>query len=197
MEQDTNRTEHHVVTVWHLDSHPRYELHFRFAQGFIHAAIAILEEQQSSEQQDYFHIMPAHFALEHGIELFLKGAILLRDSSITLEDLSSKRFGHNLGELYKSYRQIYTAEQFKIYHRIDELVDWRATINDPRGFAARYPFDNKGAMYGSRNRMIDVEFELEIFREFLSELERLEREIKATVGAKSHPIEQFRYRSER
>jgi hypothetical protein len=37
--------------------------------------------------------MPAGFALEHGIELFLKGAILLGDNSITLEILSSKEFG--------------------------------------------------------------------------------------------------------
>lgn len=141
--------------------------------------------------------MPAHFALEHGIELFLKAAILLGDSSISIETLSSKKFGHSLEDLYKKYRQIYPDDHFKIYHRIDDILDWRATVNDPRGLAARYPFDNTGAMYGSRNRMVDLEFEIEIYQEFFEDMERLEKEIKKMTGTQSYSIEQFKYRSTR
>ena len=174
MKEKANDSEHHVVTIWELDNIPPYELLFRFAHGFVHAALAILKEQHENSHRDYFNLMPAHFALEHGLELFLKGAILLRDGSITLDALSSKKFGHSLEELYKRYRKVYPGDEFKVYHRINELINWRATINDLRGFAARYPFDNKGAMYGARNRMIDVEFEIEIYHEFYNNLIRLE-----------------------
>jgi len=189
--------EHHVVTIWELDNTPQYELLFRFAYGFVHAALAILKEQRENNHRDYFNLMPAHFALEHGLELFLKGAILLGDTSVTLEKLSSKKFGHSLEELHNKYRKVYPGDEFEIYHRINELINWRATINDPRGFSVRYPFDNKGAMYGARNRMIDVEFEIEICYEFHDDLIRLEQEIKKAKGVQSYPIEQFKYKSTR
>jgi len=189
-------SEHHVVTVWDRASHPQHELSFRHAEGFVHAAIAILEEQRNADQADYFNIAPAYFALEHGIELFLKGAILLGDSSIAPEVLASKELGHNLQRLYDRYLEIFVDDRYRMYHRIGEIIDWRATTNDPGGFALRYPFDRGGSLYGPGNLMIDVDLVLEISREFLDDLGRLEQAVKEAQGVRSCAIEQFRYRRE-
>jgi hypothetical protein len=61
---------------------------------------------------------------------------------------------------------VYPDNTFKINNRIDEILDWRAAVNDPHGLEARYPFDKTGAMYGPRNRSVDLEFMIEIFQHF-------------------------------
>jgi hypothetical protein len=168
------------VIVWDLDHVPDYELFFELAKGYIHAASIIFEEQRDTDEPNYFNLRPGFFALGHGIELFLKGAILLGDSSVDISTLARPRFGHDLEALYNKYLQVYDPDRFELYDRINDLIKWRQAI-DQSGLDARYPFNREGEVW-RRSGWINIDFSLAIICEFAQDLQRLELEIKECTG---------------
>jgi hypothetical protein len=175
-----NPTADGLLVVWNLGEFHHYELFFELAQGYIHAASIIFEDQLSVNRPCYFNLLPGMFSLNHGIECFLKGAILLGDASVTVEDLTSGSLGHNLGNLYRRYRQVYPSG--KLPNRVEELIRWTDTVVQGQGGVfERYLFDKVGRpLKQTGEDAILLDDTLDLIGELTREIQRLEQELKSS-----------------
>jgi hypothetical protein len=179
---DRSSTTDGLLVAWNLGQFSHYELFFELAQAYFHAASVMFEEQLHAPY--YFNLLPAMFCLNHGIECLLKGAILLGDASVTIEMLSSGSLGHNLGNLYRKYRQIYPSDQFRMPVRVEQLIRWTETAaQGVGGVFERYLFDKVGRLVKETGKdTILLDDTLDLLSELTRHCQWLEQEIRNSMG---------------
>ena len=181
---EKNSTADGLLVAWNLGQFCHYELFFELAQAYFHAASVIFEEQLRADEPYYFNLLPGMFSLNHGIECFLKGAILLGDASMTVEKLSSASLGHNLGNLYRRYRQLYPSDRFRLPARAEQLMRWAQTaVQGVGGLFERYLFDKVGKLLKETGKdSILLDDTLDLVSELTRHLQQLEQEVRDSKG---------------
>jgi hypothetical protein len=179
-----NPTSDGLLVIWNLRDYRPYELFFDLAQGYIHAASVMFEEQRISGEPSYFDLLPGMFSLSHSIECFLKAAILLGDASMTVEKLTSPSLGHNLKKLCKKYRQIYPSSHFKLPDRVEQLIQWTDTVAQGKGGVfERYLLDTVGRLIKQTGTdSVPIDNTLDLISALTQDFRRLEQDIMNAKG---------------
>jgi hypothetical protein len=128
-----------------IGDYTKPELFFRLASAYADSSHQIVRSMLAGYlPQTFAHAQTAHFLFDHGVELFLKGAILKSTGKI----MSTKR-PHELQPLYRRYRNLYPKKKFDFTGRIVETV--KENTKSPHSEFPRYPVDRKGNVWEGYN----------------------------------------------
>lgn len=100
----------------------------RYAYEYIEAARLVDKELGI---HDLISPIPAYFLALHGIELTLKA--YLRHHGFTLNELSSKKYGHNIHKCYRKSKELGLLSIFKENERDLSAIELLMSINKNMG----------------------------------------------------------------
>jgi len=100
----------------------------RYAYDYIHAAIVV---ERHDEAPGAISPVPAYFLAMHGIELTLKA--FLRHKGISVKDLRSKKFSHDLHACYRKAKELGLNEFFKEHPNDASALQMLVSLNDHQG----------------------------------------------------------------
>lgn len=83
----------------------------RYAYEYIEAASVVDHDHAGKHPGNQISPMPAYFLAHHGIELTLKA--YLRHSGVTVRELGSKKYGHDLHACYRKAKELGLLKIFK------------------------------------------------------------------------------------
>jgi hypothetical protein len=106
----------------------------RYAYEYIDAARLVDSNHGKSPEFELVSPVPAYFLASHGIELTLKA--YLRHNDISVRELSSKRYGHDLRTCYRKAKELRLLERFAEDERDVRAMDMLVELN--RGHGLRY-----------------------------------------------------------
>ena len=76
----------------------------RYAFDYIEAALLVDINHRNRYPRREILPIPAYFLIHHGIELTLKA--YLRHNGVTVRDIGSKKYGHNLHSCYRKAKEL-------------------------------------------------------------------------------------------
>jgi len=142
MNQHDTPPQRTTVVDDNIDDYTKPELFFRLATAYADSSHQIVRSMLAGDlPQTFACAQTAHFLFDHGVELFLKGAILKSTGAIELN--------HQLQPLYRRYRKLYPKKEFDFTGRIVETV--KQNPQSPHSEFARYPVDSKGNVWEGHN----------------------------------------------
>lgn len=144
-------------------NHPADEW-FRTAHAYADASVTLFEDIAAGRlARTFHHSKVGAAAFEHGLELFLKGALVL----------AGERPGrtHNLKGTLGRFRNLYPGSQFDFTGRIDEAA--RDAPGQPPGQFLRYPAGPDGIPWPG-NTHFDLDLWIEQTTLFRDDYRRLE-----------------------
>jgi hypothetical protein len=103
----------------------------RYAFEYLDSAIILEERATEKEPGSQISPMPVYFLAFHGIELTLKS--FLRSKEITVSQLSSHEFGHDLSTCYRKAKEFGLAEIFKEDTKDVAVLEMLEDLNDKQG----------------------------------------------------------------
>lgn len=103
----------------------------RYAYEYIQAARLVDKELGKHHIHDFVSPIPAYFLALHGIELTLKA--YLRHHGFTLNELSSKKYGHNIHKCYRKAKELGLLSLFKESERDLSAIELLMSINQNMG----------------------------------------------------------------
>ncbi|WP_233890104.1 hypothetical protein [Paraburkholderia flagellata] len=103
----------------------------RYAHEYIEAASVVDQDHAGKHPGSQISPIPAYFFVHHGVELTLKA--YLRHSGVTVRELGSKKYGHDLHACYRKAKELGLLKIFK--ETPDDLIAMRMLVglNDRHG----------------------------------------------------------------
>ena len=106
----------------------------RYAYEYIEAAELVDSHEADEHPSRMISPIPAYFLAVHGIELTLKA--YLRYYGVTVRDLSSKKFGHDLHACYRKAKELGLLDRFK--EHVNDVEAMRLLVDLNRDHGLRY-----------------------------------------------------------
>jgi len=103
----------------------------RYAYEYIEAARLVDSHLGKAPIHDFVSPIPAYFLALHGIELTLKA--YLRHCGFTLDELSSKKYGHNIHKCYRKAKELGLLSLFKENKSDLSAIELLMSINENMG----------------------------------------------------------------
>lgn len=100
----------------------------RYAYEYLEAAILIDERETERNPGNQISPIPAYFLVSHAIELTLKAYLL--HSRLTLDQLSGKKYGHNLRACYRKAEEFGLLELFNEHPNDVAVLDMLIGLNE-------------------------------------------------------------------
>jgi len=164
------------MSLFSWDYHPEHSADdwFRMAHAYADAAVALFEQLSAGKlPPTYHHAKVAAEAFEHGLELFLKAALLLAGDRVARS--------HRLEGLVGRYRTLYPGKPYAFTGSVDEAA--RDLETRPSGQFLRYPEDPKGTPWPG-----NVHFDLAIWTEQVKLFRDDYRRLEPRLRARSRPV---------
>ena len=106
----------------------------RYAFDYLEAALVVDERLGRGAEYNRIAPVPAYFLLTHAVELTLKA--FLRHNGVSVSDLSSKKFGHNLQVCYDQSVLLGLDKLFKPFAADNQTLSLLVQMNE--GHQLRY-----------------------------------------------------------
>ena len=103
----------------------------RYAYEYIDAARLVDRDAAEKKPGLLISPVPAYFLAHHGIELTLKA--YLRHKSVSVRDLRTKKFGHDLHACYRKAKELKLLGVFKEHPNDLRAMDMLAALNTDHG----------------------------------------------------------------
>jgi hypothetical protein len=103
----------------------------RYAYEYLDSAILVEERATEKKPGSQISPIPAYFLAFHGIELTLKS--FLRSKEVTVNQLRSREFGHDLCTCYRKAKEFGLAEIFKEDTKDVAVLEMLEDLNDKQG----------------------------------------------------------------
>ncbi len=103
----------------------------RYAYEYIEAARLVDKGLGKQDKHTFISPIPAYFLALHGIELTLKA--YLRHHSFSLNDLSSKKYGHDIHKCYRKAKELGLLNIFKEDNRDLDAIALLMQLNQNMG----------------------------------------------------------------
>lgn len=120
--EDTELTEENRTTAIGLA---------RYALEYIEAARVVDEAHAHKSPGDMISPIPAYFLAYHGIELTLKS--FLRHNGVTVRQLGSRTYGHDLHSCYRKAKELGLLGIFNVTQNDIDAIDMLAGLNQGHG----------------------------------------------------------------
>jgi len=104
---------------------------FAYQESSLHLFAKMIEEKLDDT---FHHAKVAVGLMEHAIEVFLKGGIVLAGKKVPTH--------HHLKQLFGQYKNFYPGKRFNFTCAVDELVE--PSKQTPNNQYARYPMNKEG-----------------------------------------------------
>lgn len=154
---------------WDFQSTCPADGYFRLAHAFADSAVALFVGMTAGgTPSTYHHAKVAAALLDHGLELFLKGALVLAGQRPPRT--------HKMSQILCLYRRLYPDEECAFTGSIDDAV--RDSIMQPAGEFLRYP-ENRSGVPWSGNTHFDLSIWLDEATRFRDDYRRLELLLRA------------------
>lgn len=103
----------------------------RYAYEYLEAAILVDEREAGRNPGSQISPIPAYFLASHAIELTLKA--YLRLNRLTVDQLSDKKYGHNLRACYRKAKEFGLLEIFNEHPNDVAALDMLIGLNEKHG----------------------------------------------------------------
>ena len=103
----------------------------RYAYEYIEAALVVDNDHADKHPGSEISPVPAYFLAHHGIELTLKA--YLREAGVTVRDLGSNQYGHNLHACYRKAKELGLLSIFNETQNDLNAMQMLAGLNDRHG----------------------------------------------------------------
>jgi hypothetical protein len=103
----------------------------RYAYEYIEAASVVDRDHAGKHPGSQISPIPAYFLAHHGIELTLKA--YLRHMGVTVRELGSKKYGHDLHACYRKAKELGLLKIFKESQDDSNAMQMLVGLNDRHG----------------------------------------------------------------
>lgn len=103
----------------------------RYAHEYIEAAMILDEKYADRNPGNMISPVPAYFLAHHGIELTLKA--YLRHTGLTVRDLRSEKYGHDLHACYRKAKELGLLDIFEETQNDSNAMQMLVALNDRHG----------------------------------------------------------------
>ncbi|SOE97614.1 hypothetical protein SAMN05414139_10759 [Burkholderia sp. D7] len=103
----------------------------RYAYEYIEAALVVENDHAEKHPGGQISPTPAYFLAHHGIELTLKA--YLRHVGVTVRELGSKKYGHDLHACYRKAKELGLLNIFKETQSDENAMQMLVGLNDRHG----------------------------------------------------------------
>jgi hypothetical protein len=103
----------------------------RYAYEYIEAAMVVDQDHAGKHPGSQISPIPAYFLAHHGVELTLKA--YLRHSGVTVRELGSKTYGHDLHACYRKAKELGLLKIFKEAPDDFNAMQMLVGLNDRHG----------------------------------------------------------------
>lgn len=153
---------------WDYESEHPADDWFWTAQAYADSSVALFEALESGKvPRTFHHAKVAAAALEHGLELFLKGGLVLAGEKPART--------HRLEGILERFSKLYPGDEYSFTARVSEAA--ASHLTQPPGQFLRYPVDTNGAPWLG-NTHFNLELWLEQARLLRDDYARLRPRLK-------------------